>query len=355
LHALILAGGTGTRLWPRSRRTRPKQLLDLLSERTMLQATYDRIAPIFPDENVFILTGRAYVDEARRQLPELPPENIIGEPAGRGTAPAIGLGVLHVRRRDPEAVLFSLHADHFIAREDAFRETLRAAAAVAREGFLVTLGIKPTYPETGYGYIELGQRLGTFDEHVASRVARFTEKPDLPTARRFVDSGSFLWNSGIFAWKASAIMEEMERWMPDLHAALLAIEAAWADEPDDVVLDRMWPHVPAETIDVGIMERSDRVAVVPADVGWSDVGNWATLLDLLPADQQGNVAIGDHLAVDTSHSLIYSDKRMIAVLGMENLIVVDTDDVLLVCPKERAQDVKNLVEELTRRGREEFL
>ncbi len=355
MYALILAGGVGTRLWPRSRRTRPKQLLDLLASRTMLQVTYDRCAPLFPPEKIFVITGRAYVDEVRRQLPELPANQVIGEPIGRGTAPAIGLGVLQVHRRDPNAVLFSLHADHHILREEGFRDTLRTAADVARDGFLVTLGIQPAYPETGYGYIEKGSPLGRSGDHPAFRVARFTEKPNPETARQFVESGRYLWNSGIFAWQASTIMNEMARWMPALHESLLDIEAACEDEAEEAVLDRLWHNVPAESIDVGILERSDNVVVVPADVGWSDVGSWAALLNILPSNSDGNVLIGDHLAMDTHQTLIYSAGRMVATLGVEDLIVVDTDDVVLICPKDRAQDVKKLVDELAQKKQDQYL
>ncbi|NOZ05478.1 MAG: NTP transferase domain-containing protein [Chloroflexi bacterium] len=355
MYALILAGGVGTRLWPRSRRTRPKQLLDLLATRTMLQVTYDRIAPLFPPENIFVITGRAYVDEVRGQLPHLPAGQVVGEPMGRGTAPAIGLGVLQVRRRDPNAVLFSLHADHHILRDKDFRDTLQAAADVARDGFLVTLGIQPAHPETGYGYIEKGRALGHPGGHPAFRVARFTEKPNPETARQFVESGRYLWNSGIFAWQASTIMDEMARWMPALHQSLLDIEAACVDEAEETVLDRLWQTVPSESIDVGILERSDNVVVVPADVGWSDVGSWAALLNILPSDSDGNVSLGDHLAMDTRQTLVYSAGRMVATLGVEDLIIVDTDDVVLICPKDRAQDVKKLVDELARKKQDQYL
>lgn len=352
LYAAILAGGSGTRLWPRSRRRRPKQLLDLISRRTMLQETYERIVPLVPPQNIYILTNQEYVEEVREQLPLVPPTQVIGEPEGRGTAPAAGLAALLVRRRDPDGVMFVLPADHAIAHVNAFRAVLRAAAQVAGHKFLVTLGVKPRYPETGYGYIEAGDPLLEAEGQIARRVRRFTEKPDLERARQFVAQGNYFWNSGIFIWRSDAILEELARTMPDLYAQLQQIVAKGLDGSE---WERAWRALGNETIDYGVMEKARQVAVIPLDVGWSDVGSWAALFDLLARDDKDNVVDGEHLGIDTQASLIYSQGRLIVTIGLENMIVVDTNDVLLICPKDRAQEVKRIVEELKRRGAHEYL
>ncbi len=355
LYAIILAGGTGTRLWPRSRRDRPKQLLDLLSARTMLQQTFDRIAPLIPPENLYVITNTAYVNEIRGQIPEMPPAQVIGEPEGRGTAPAIGYAAHLVRDRDPQGVMVVLPADHFIPRDAEFRAGICAAQEVAMQDLLVTFGIQPSYAETGYGYIEAGDDLAQVRGFRARKVRRFTEKPDPATAAQFVASGNYYWNSGMFLWRASVILEEFSRFLP-VHSRLLEeIMAARGSPQETETFARLWQQMPNETIDYGIMEKSDRVAVLPLDVGWSDVGNWATLLDLLPGDGNQNVIIGDHIGVETQSCLIYTNDRLIATVGIQDMIVVDTGDVVLVCHKEDAQKVKHLVDELKRRQQEKYL
>ncbi len=353
--ALILAGGTGTRLWPRSRRDRPKQLLALFSNRTMLQETCDRITPVIPIDHVFIITNEGYVDAVREQLPELPPENVIGEPEGHGTLPAIGLGALYIQRKDPRAVMISLHADHYIERAEAFRRAIVDAVEVASRGYLVTLGVQPRSPETGYGYVHRGGRIASLGDCVAYDVAEFMEKPDEPTATRFVESGEFYWNSGIFAWKIETLWQEYERLQPAIQKQLGRIGKALGTPRARSTLQRIWPSIPTETIDVGIMEKSKRAAVIPIDVGWSDVGSWATLLDLLPSDGSTNVVVGDHVGVDTSSSLLYSPNRLIATVGLKDMIVVDTGDAILVCPKDRAQEVKHIVEVLKQNNKHKYL
>ncbi|MBI5649052.1 MAG: mannose-1-phosphate guanylyltransferase [Chloroflexi bacterium] len=355
VYALILAGGTGTRLWPRSRRERPKQLLSLFSARTMLQETCDRILPIIPPAHIFVATNDGYVDAVREQLPILPRKNVIGEPEGRGTAPSIGLGALHIVKQNPDAVMVSLHADHYIEKADAFRAALMHAAEIARRDYLVTLGIQPNQPETGYGYIQRGALIDTLDEQPVYRVAAFVEKPNVETAARYVASGEYAWNSGIFAWKISTLWQEYERYQAALFKQLKQIGRALGKSGFAATKKRIWKNVRNETIDVGIMEKSRRVAVLPIDVGWSDVGSWATLLDLLPGDQENNVVVGDHVGVDTSSSLIYSPNRLIATVGLNNIIVVDTDDAILVCPKDRAQEVKRLVDALKQNNKHKYL
>jgi mannose-1-phosphate guanylyltransferase len=356
MFALILAGGVGTRLWPKSRKDKPKQLLDIVSQSTMLQETCNRIRPIIPHERIFVVTNGAYAATVREQVPEMPARNVIAEPAGRGTAPCIGLSSLYLRRLDPNGTMASLHADHVIHDAEGFRKALRAAARLAQQGYLVTLGIRPDSPHTGYGYIQQGAPLGDVGGFGASRVSRFTEKPDRATAEQFVQSKEYFWNSGIFVWKISAIMEAIEKHLPDLAAQLRAIDAAIGTESERDVLEQVWAEVRDQSIDVGILERADNVAVIPISVGWSDVGSWATLIEILPRDGNENVIVGgEHIGIDTSGSLLYGTRRLVAAIGLKDMIVVDTDDVVLVCPKDRAQDVKHIIAELKRQGKEKYL
>lgn len=355
LFVVILAGGTGTRLWPRSRRDRPKQLLGLLSTRTMLQQTFDRISPLVAPDHIYVITNASYVDDVCAQLPEVPPEQVVGEPEGRGTAPPLGFAARVLGARDRDAVMVSLAADHYIEREEEFREAVRAAEEIASRGFLVTFGVKPSYPETGYGYIEAGEELAQARGFRAYRVNRFVEKPDEATAERFIAQGKYSWNSGMFIFCTSVILDEFGRHLPKQARQLEEIAAARGTESQDVTFHKVWREMDNETIDVGIMEKSDRVAVLPLDVGWSDVGNWASLLTILPGDGNRNVVIGDHIGVDTKNSLIYSANRLIATVGLSDMIVVDTDDIVLVCHRADAQKVKHLVEELKKSQREKYL
>ena len=358
-YALIMAGGTGTRLWPASRRNRPKQTLKLVGNRTMFEHTVDRIAPVFQPDHILVVAGGEHVSDLADQAPELPAQNLIVEPLGRGTAPAIGLGAIHLHRRDPGAVMAVLTADHFIANVDRFQRVLEAAAEVAREEHLVTLGVEPSSPSTGYGYIQQGEALGKTGGFDVFRVARFTEKPDEQTARQMVESGDYTWNSGMFIWTVDRIIEEFQRQMPDLYVKLAEVEGVLGTDGYRPTLARVWPTVEKEAIDYGVMEGAEDVAVVPVDIGWSDVGSWGSLGDLLASmgeeDSNGNVVVGQHIAIDTENSLVFGDERLVATIGLENMVIVDSGDAVLICPAGREQEVRDLVRLLQRREMNQYL
>ena len=355
LYAVIMAGGVGTRLWPRSRQNMPKQFLDIVGENTMLQETFIRIEPLIPPDRVFVVTNGTCAPLVREQIPWLPRENVIAEPSGRNTAPCIGLAALYLRRLDPEGVMIVLPADHLIREAAHFQEVLKVVAEVTQDGYLVTMGIQPDSPHTGYGYIQRGDFLRQIGQHSAYKVARFTEKPDEVTAQRFVDSGQYYWNSGMFGWKVSAILEGIEVHLPALHDQLMTIEAALGSQREREVMEEVWQGVESISIDYGIMERADNAAVIPMDVGWSDVGSWATVAELMPKNAEDNVVVGEHIGIDTTGSLLYGSGRLIATVGLRDMIVVDTGDAVLVCPRARAQEVKDLVDELRGKQKDECL
>jgi mannose-1-phosphate guanylyltransferase len=354
--ALIMAGGSGTRLWPLSRQARPKQALRLVGDRTMFQLAVERLDPLFALDRIFIVTAAEQVGTLLQQAPQLPGGNFIVEPLQRGTASAIGLAALYLRRRDPNATMAVLTSDHYIADCGKFQQVLSAAFEMAQQGHLVTLGIKPTFPSTGYGYIERGEVLAELGDLTAYRVSAFREKPDAATAEAFVNDDLHTWNSGMFIWRVDRILAEMQKQMPRFYEQLMQIEAAMGTDRESWVLSYVWPRVAAQTVDYGIMECAEDVTVIPANIGWSDIGSWATLLDILPADQDGNVVIyADHMNVDTAQTLVYGNNRLVATIGVSDLVVVDTDDVLLICSRDRAQDVKKIVEKLRTNGGTKYL
>ena len=354
--AVIPAGGSGTRLWPLSRAARPKFLLPLLGSSSLIQDTVTRLGPLAPPARTLVACGPAHAAAIARQLPELPEANIIVEPSPKGSGPAIGLATALIARRNPDAVVGSFAADHRVEHPAAFVAAVRTAVAAATAGWLVTIGLTPSRPETGYGYIErTDEPIAGAAEGVAYRAARFVEKPDLATATEYVASGRFLWNASMFVWRARTLLDEIARLQPALFAGITRIAAAWGTARQERVSAEVWAGLEESTIDQGIMERAERVAVVPAELGWSDVGDWHGLGELIEHDDLGNSVHGDIVQVDTRRSVVWSETdRVVALVGIENTAVVDTPDALLVVNRDHAQDVKRIVEQLKRARRTEL-
>lgn len=361
-YAVILAGGVGTRLWPRSRQTSPKQFSDVTgSGRTMIQATADRLEGLIPPDRIYVVTGQQYAGLCAEQLPQIPANQILLEPSGRNTAPAIGLAAVHVLQRDPDAIIASLHSDHVMIRPSSFRQALRRAIEAAAQDYIVTLGIEPTFPHTGYGYIQRGAPLAQVPpgEPPIYSVRRFLEKPDRATAEAFLSEGGYYWNGGIFVARAALLMQEIARQVPALYAGLQQIGQA-LQSGDRAALAAAtaaaWPALPNISVDHGVMEGARAVATVPLDAGWNDVGSWDALETILAPNADGNrIASGDVLAVDSHNNIIYAGKPLVALVGVDDLVVVDTGDTLLIGHKDQMQKVKEVVERLRGQGRSELL
>jgi len=355
-YAVIMAGGGGTRLWPLSRQTRPKQMLSLFDERSLFQTAVERLDGLLPVERILVVTVEDQAEELRQQVPEIPEENYLLEPLPRGTASVVGLAAVALQHRDPEAVMAILTSDHYMANEGRFRQLLSAAYEVAQDGYLVTLGIEPSFPATGYGYIRQGELIGSYQDMAVYKVDKFIEKPDQERAAQMLASGEHAWNSGMFVWRVDRILQEFQRQMPVLAGTLAVIAADWTTSHRLDTLQRLWPQIQPETIDYGIMEGARQVAVIPAaDLGWSDVGSWDSLFDVLEVDDDGNIVMGgEHVGLDTQQSLIYMNQphRLIVTIGVKDLVVVDTGDVLLVCHKDQAQSVRQIVNRLKDTGQE---
>ncbi len=349
-YAVIMAGGGGTRLWPLSRKNRPKQMLSLFDERTLFQTSVERLNPVFNCDHILVVTVAEQARELQAQTPDIPKENFLIEPMPRGTASVVGLAAVALQQRDPQAIMAVLTSDHYIGNEENFRQLLLAAKEVAQEDFLVTLGITPNFPSTGYGYIQYGEKLGVFNGQETYRVKHFREKPDIASAREMLTSGGYAWNSGMFVWKVARILDEFAAQRPELYHKLKEIGQAWDSPEQQKVVQGIWPGLKNETIDYGIMEGARQVAVIPAaDLHWSDVGSWDSLFVVLPTDENGNIVMGgQHLGLDTKNSLVFlnQEHRLIVTIGVSDLVLVDTGDVLLVCPKDQAQKVKEVVNHL---------
>jgi mannose-1-phosphate guanylyltransferase len=356
MYAVIMAGGKGTRFWPRSREKRPKQLLNIVGHRSMLQQTIARINNLLPVENVLVVAGEAHGEELRRQLAELPTENIFLEPVGRNTAACIGLAALLVQHRDPSAVMVVLPADHLIADEDLFISTLRAAVVMARkQKALITLGIRPASPETGYGYIEAGDQVDNAQEHKFYKVTSFHEKPAVKRAKHYLEKGNFFWNSGMFVWQAEAILAEMKNYLPGLYADLHRLKPFLGAGGLDREISHIYPDLESISIDYGVMEKADNVLMIPADFGWNDLGSWASMAQIWPKDDQSNAHQGEIMAMESRGNVVFCQEKLCVLLGVDDLIVVDTEDALLVCPLNRAQDIGKILDAMKQGGKKQYL
>ncbi|KQC06265.1 MAG: mannose-1-phosphate guanylyltransferase [Smithella sp. SDB] len=358
MYAVIMAGGRGTRFWPRSRGKKPKHLLDITSKKTIIQETVDRIKPIINPDNILIVTGKKHSGILIKQLPEIPLQNIIIEPEGKNTAACIGLAALHVQKRALGEIMVVLPSDHAIADSREFNSVIEAAAkTAAQEEGLVTIGIKPSSANTGFGYIEQADLLKKIDGKEIFHVKSIREKPDFQQAQAFIQNGNFFWNSGMFIWKISTILKEINRWLPDLYAGLMKINEVLGSPDESIIVPRVYKKLKSISIDYGVMEKANNVFMLKGDFGWSDVGSWDALWEISAKDRKGNVVTGGSNVIfeDTEGSLVYCPQKLVATVGVKDLIIVETKDALLICKKGSSQDVKKIVEVLEEKKLKKYL
>ncbi len=345
-NAVILAGGSGTRLWPLSTPSFPKQFLPLPSGKSMIQETLARVEPLMTPEQVWVVTGRSMVELVHEHLPSVPAQHILGEPMGRNSAPAIAWVAATIARQDPQAIMASFHADAVITKGEALTQILYLAYDLAEKGYLVTLGIKPTAPETGYGYIRFADEVDEGYGHEAFRAERFVEKPNLVTAQGYLLDGHYVWNSGMFIWKVETILAELRTNLPELMKKIDIIVDAMGTPHERTILDELWPTLHTVSIDNGVMEKTKNLVVIPADLGWNDVGNWEQYGSLFPADEQGIHAVGSHSGLSCQNIIVYNNtSRQIYTVGLEDVIVVEVNDMTVICHKDQVQRVKELAEQ----------
>lgn len=352
--ALIMAGGRGERFWPRSRKSLPKQFLSLTDDgKTMIQLTVERIRPLVELEDIYIATNEAYKSLVMEQLPGLPKENILCEPVGRNTAPCIGLGAVHIAKKYEDAAMIVLPSDHLIKSNEIFIDTFKEAISVAEQDEnLVTIGITPNYPETGYGYI----KFDTVNQSgKANIVDRFVEKPDIDKAKEYLASGDYLWNSGMFVWKVSTILNKFKTFMPDIYEGLVKIQAAIGTDKEEQVLVSEFTAFRSESVDYGIMEQADSIYCLSGNFGWDDVGSWLAVQRIKKCDENNNVINGNVVSVSTSDCVIEGHDKLIATVGLKDIIIVDTKDATLICNKANAGEIKQILGKLREQDKEEYL
>ncbi len=359
VYAVIMAGGVGTRFWPRSREKSPKQMLEIVNKGTMIQNTVKRVSDLVDPTHILIVTNKVQKAGIAKQLPHVPAENIIIEPIGRNTAPCIGLAGLFIRRLDPDAVMVVLPADHLMQDEEEFRRVLRLAIWVAYEsGKLVTVGIHPTRPETGYGYIQVideDDGSNPYFSRGVYKVKTFAEKPNRPTAEQFLASGDFLWNSGMFIWRVDAIMRELETHLPEMYGQLAKVDEVIGSDSYNHVLETVYRIIRSISIDYGVMEKAKDVYIIRGNFGWSDVGSWDEVYRISGKDEHGNSVNGKTFLFDTRNTMVHSGDKLVATVGVDDLIIIATDDAVLVCKQGRTQDVKEVVDYLRRKQMTDYL
>ncbi len=356
MFSVIMAGGSGTRFWPHSREDKSKQFLSILDKRSLIQNTVQRFQKFVPKEAIYIVTKATQEEELKRQALEVPDGNIIYEPVGRNTAPCIGLAAVTIQKRHGDGVLIVSPADHLIQKETVFRRTILAAVNLAeKENGLVTIGITPDKPSTGYGYIQIDAKVSTDAHMSAYKIKTFAEKPNLATAERFLKSGDFLWNSGIFVFRTSAFLQNVQTLLPDLYDGLMEIKKAIDSPNEKTVLDRVYHQIRGISMDYGIMEKATNVFVVRGTFLWNDLGGWEQVYKLSSKDKNGNAISGDVVTIDTKNAYISSSRGVIAVLGLEDIIVVEKGGAILICKRDHAEDVKQVVERLKRKKLNKYL
>ncbi len=340
--AVIMAGGSGTRFWPQSRMAKPKQFLDVVGDKSMIRLTMDRLLEELPAEKIYVVTAESQVSLVKKHLPDLPSKNIIIEPFGMNTAPCIALSYAYIKRFAAlTETMVVLPADHLITKVDVFWENMNKSQELARSGNLVTFGIIPTYPATGYGYIQAGDK----ENEWSYKVAQFKEKPNYETAQDFLKAGNFFWNSGMFSWTIGTIEETYRKFLPEVTEVLDLIEKEWNMNGESSDIAELYAQMPKIPVDIGIMEKAEKRAVIPVDLGWSDVGSWRALADISETDNNNNTISGKAFVIDSKGNYIRSNK-FVSLIGVEDLVLVETDDAILLSKKERAEEVKKVVEYL---------
>lgn len=361
MNAVIMAGGSGTRLWPMSRNNFPKQLHQLVSDKSLIQETFDRLRTFLPVKNIYVSTAEKYLHETRRHLPDMPSENFIIEPVARNTGPAIAYIASFFAAKDPKSIVATFASDHSVTKIEEFRQAVLAAETVIQKypDHIVTVGLNPTCPDTGLGYIKMDNLVDTIDEVKVFSVKQFIEKPDIQTAKKYVASWEYLWNASYFIWRADTLINLFDELAPKFKEPIDKMKSVLqnpVDTESKKVIHSQFEKMPAEAFDTLIMEKAPKVLVIPADLGWSDIGSWASLHDILATNTGSNIVVkGNHVGVDNQNCLVYAKDKLIATVGLEDVIVVDTDDVLLICKKEHAQNIKKLIDKLKEEGKHLYL
>jgi len=354
IYVVILAGGHGTRFWPRSRKKRPKQLLDIIGSESMIRLTLARIAPLVPLDHILVVTSQELAPLIKEHLPQINPANILAEPCGRNTAPALAYASLYLLNQEPDSMMIVLTADHLIQKQKTFLDILKEGTKIAdKHAYLITLGIKPTFPETGYGYIQIEE--GFENSKLCFKVKRYVEKPDRQKAEEYLKDGGYFWNSGMFIWKTRTFWDALRRFLPEIYHAFDHLKDSYGGPDFNRAISKIYENMESISVDYGIMEKSDSVLMIPADIGWNDVGSWTALDQIIKKGENGNIIFGQHLGIDSKNIIAYSHKKLLATIGIQDLIIVDTEDALLVCHKDHAQEIKNLVNLLEQKGLEEYL